>query len=299
MREEIHDRLDASTRSAIAALPYFECAGRHESFTRAARELCLSSTAVAHRIKTLEVSLGFRLFDRHSQGVTLTRKGRAYLAEVQETLAELKRTIGRYRSGGETGALKLVAGHAIAERWLMPKLLDFTAVQPKVRFTLEIDDGAVEPGRREFDFWFAFTDEVGDGPIAETLFGESVTPVCSPRFLAERGRPSDPKELRAFPLLYDFAWKRYWALWFECQGLPAPSLGGASGFGRYTLAVAAAVGGMGIALGHSRMIAPELERGTLVEVFKSAVPVPERYVLAIAPGARHRAEVHGYSAIGF
>ena len=176
----------------------------------------------------------------------------------------------------------------------MPKLLDFTAAQSKVSFTLEIDDGAVEPGRHEFDFWFAFTDAVGDGLIAETLFGESVMPVCSPRFLAEHGRPSDPDQLRAYPLLYDFAWKRYWALWFESQGLPVPSLCDASGFGRYTLAVAAAVGGMGIALGHSRMIAPELEQGTLVEVFKSAITVPERYVLAMAPGSRHRTEVRTF-----
>ena len=49
--------------------------------------------------------------------------------------------------------------------------------------------------------------------------------------------------------------------------------------------VQAAVEGLGVALGHTRMIAGELERGTLVPLFDGAVPAPARYVLCLAPDA--------------
>jgi LysR family glycine cleavage system transcriptional activator len=36
----------------------FEAAARHESFTRAAEELCVTQAAVSHQVKALEAELG-------------------------------------------------------------------------------------------------------------------------------------------------------------------------------------------------------------------------------------------------
>ena len=58
---------------------------------------------------------------------------------------------------------------------------------------------------------------------------------------------------------------------------------------------------MGVALGHSLLIAPCLERGTLVEGFEPPVAAPARYFLAIAPGSGEKprgAGVHGLAACG-
>jgi LysR family transcriptional regulator, glycine cleavage system transcriptional activator len=45
---------------ALNALKAFEAAARHESFTRAAEELCVTQGAVSHQVKALEVELGIR-----------------------------------------------------------------------------------------------------------------------------------------------------------------------------------------------------------------------------------------------
>src|SRR6476660_9730386 len=48
----------------LNALKAFEAAARHESFTRAAEELCVTQGAVSHQVKALEVELGKRFCDR-------------------------------------------------------------------------------------------------------------------------------------------------------------------------------------------------------------------------------------------
>ena len=133
--------------------------------------------------------------------------------------------------------------------------------------------------------WVAFTDRVRAAPHSETLFEETLVPVCSPALLEARGRPGEPRDLHRWPLLYDLVWARYWSHWFAHHRTPPADLARASGFRLYSVMVQAAVEGLGVALGHTRMIAGELERGTLVPLFDSAVPAPARYILCLAPDA--------------
>ena len=48
--------------------------------------------------------------------------------------------------------------------------------------------------------------------------------------------------------------------------------------------------GIGVALGHSMLVAPHLERGTLVGLFEPPVAAPARYFLAVAPGSGDKPE---------
>ena len=51
---------------SLSALRVFEAAGRHESFTLAADELCVTTSAVSRQIRALEDELGMRLFERRA-----------------------------------------------------------------------------------------------------------------------------------------------------------------------------------------------------------------------------------------
>ena len=64
----------------LNALKAFEAAARHESFTRAAEELCVTQGAVSHQVKALEAELGIKLFNRERQRLVITEAGREYLA---------------------------------------------------------------------------------------------------------------------------------------------------------------------------------------------------------------------------
>ena len=268
----------------LGALPYFEAAGRHGSFKKAAEELCRTPTAVSGRIRALEDSLGFPLFDRLPSGVNLSRRGQDFLADVHRILAEIEDLTERHRSGGRSKRLRVVSAEFLAEKWLIPKLARFTRRHPEIDLTLVTDHGVVDAGRRQFDVWIRFASEVKGDFHVETLFEGVLVPVCSPAFLAERGRPRTPADLRSFPLLYDLAWEECWALWFAAHGVPAPDLSQASGFRLYSTVIQAALSGIGVALGYSRLIAPELDQGALVMCLDLSIAAPARYWLVTQPG---------------
>ena len=272
----------------LDAIRFFEVAARHQSFARAARELGMTSGAVAHRVRTLEQYLGVALFERQSHGLALSARGKAFLDEVKGTVSFLDDTVERFRAEAKDGALKLVAVEAFAEMWLMPRLAAFRGAHPEVVIEFETslgDHHEVDPGGRKFDVWIAFVASVPRTVQSEVLFEEALVPVCSPGLLASRGRPERPADLHEWPLLYDLAWDDCWAHWFASRGAGAPDMSRASGYRLYSMMVQAAVEGMGVALGHSQLIAPHLERGTLVSLFEPPVAAPARYFLAAAPGS--------------
>src|SRR5437667_10497135 len=87
----------------LNALKAFEAAARHESFTRAAEELCVTQGAVSHQVKGLESELGIKLFNRERQRLVITGAGRDYLAVVRDAFDRIavgtERLIQRQNAG--------------------------------------------------------------------------------------------------------------------------------------------------------------------------------------------------------
>src|SRR5256885_16340328 len=85
----------------LNALKAFEAAARHESFTRAAEELCVTQGAVSHQVKALETQLAIKLFSRERQRLIITEAGRDYLTVVRDALdriaAGTERLLRRHR----------------------------------------------------------------------------------------------------------------------------------------------------------------------------------------------------------
>ena len=254
----------------------------------------MTAATVSNRVRALERYIGARLFSRYAHGVRLNSRGRAYAEEIQRIFAEISTATERYRDRAEAKRLSLVAVEVVAEKWLMPRLADFKAAHPDISIEFETDHREVDPNRRDFDVWIAFTDRVPETLHAETLFEETLLPVCSPAFLEARGRPREPGDLHGWPLLYDLHWTTYWSHWFAHHRAGTADLSQASGFRLYSMMVQAAVEGMGVALGHSLMIARELEQGTLVSLFDSRVTAPARYLLVTGPASRGKPQVRAF-----
>ena len=199
----------------LDSLRFFEAAARLQGFARAAKELAVTPSAVAHRVGALEKHLDVPLFDRRPRGVRLNRRGRAYLKEVQRILAEVHGVSERQRRWPRR--VRIVSVEAVAEKWLVPRLAAFKAEHPVVAIELETNHRGVDPDGRDFDAWLAYTGETAaprpvtrreDTLLEETLFEEDLLPVCSPALLAAHGRPDKPADLGGWPLLYDLGWGR-------------------------------------------------------------------------------------------
>src|SRR3954453_5168820 len=106
----------------LNALKAFEAAARHESFTRAAEELCVTQGAVSHQVKALEAELGLKLFNRERQRLVITEAGREYLAVLRDAFDRIALGTQQIVRRQQSGVLTLSTSPDFAAKWLVNRL---------------------------------------------------------------------------------------------------------------------------------------------------------------------------------
>ena len=120
-------------------LHYFYEVARHGSFTRAARELLVSQSALSVQIRALETSLGARLFDRRSAGVVLTDAGQRAFAVAERIFADVDQLISDFRQSDRVlaGAVSVGTVNSIGI-YVLPEILTaYRAKYPDVRIHID------------------------------------------------------------------------------------------------------------------------------------------------------------------
>src|SRR4029450_1668370 len=106
----------------LNALRSFEAAARHESFTRAAEELCVTQGAGSHQGKALEEELGLKLFARERQRLLITEAGRDYLVVIRDALDRIALGTERLLERQNAGVLTVSTSPDFASKWLVQRL---------------------------------------------------------------------------------------------------------------------------------------------------------------------------------
>jgi DNA-binding transcriptional LysR family regulator len=110
------------------------------SFSKAAELLQVTQPAISSQIKALEESLGLRLFDRATSGVSLTRAGQIFMkhcGELEKAYDRLEQAMGLL-SQSLPGQLTVGITNSIA-RLIFPAIIArFREKAPKVRVTAQI-----------------------------------------------------------------------------------------------------------------------------------------------------------------
>jgi len=105
-------------------LKAFLLTARYQSFSRAADQLFITQSGMSVLVRELEDQLGFRLFERTTRKVTLTKFGSTFLPIADRSLVDLEQaatSIGRSASV-ERGVLALGATPFVAADILAPAL---------------------------------------------------------------------------------------------------------------------------------------------------------------------------------
>lgn len=108
------------------------------TLTAAAERLCVTQSALSHRLRELEQRLGSAVFHRQGRRMIPTQTGARLLAAAEQVLDELERTrndLARL-SAGELGELRLSTGCYTAYHWLPRLLPAFQARHPRVEIRL-------------------------------------------------------------------------------------------------------------------------------------------------------------------
>ena len=128
----------------IRQLRAFVLLAQTGSFTKTARQLHLSQSAISHSIKALEAEVHCRLLDRVGRTVTLTQAGEQLLGHAQRILAEMEEARERLKNLGKWGHGRLRIGASTTScQYLLPKVLrEFKESFPKCLIQIEPGDTA-------------------------------------------------------------------------------------------------------------------------------------------------------------
>src|SRR6202008_4797149 len=135
----------------LNALKAFEAAARHESFTRAAEELCVTQGAVSHQVKALEAELAIKLFNRERQRLIITEAGRQYLAVVRDALDRIAVGTERLLQRQSSGVLTVSTSPDFAAKWLVHRLGRFAEAYPGIELRVSATLHHVDFAREDVD----------------------------------------------------------------------------------------------------------------------------------------------------
>jgi DNA-binding transcriptional LysR family regulator len=120
-------------------LRYFTTIAQTQSFSEAARLLHIAQPPLSAQIRALEDELGFKLFNRSSRGVTLTKEGQSFLPRAQETLAAAQRAKNSANviAKGQSGQLRIGMISPAATDDLAQKVNSFHQQNPSVEIRVK------------------------------------------------------------------------------------------------------------------------------------------------------------------
>jgi LysR family glycine cleavage system transcriptional activator len=272
----------------IHALRAFESAARLGGFAQAAAELCITPSAVSHRIRQLEAQLEEQLFERTPTGVRPNEAGQRYLQGVREAfdrLAQLSRN-----DTPEVLRLRVGTPPTFARNMLIPRLPEFYRDWPDI----DIDVAVAAPmqdktDRHDVDIRF------GAGAVDERqatkIFDDVVVALAAPVYAKERGlsRPADlvRAELLRSPLV---AWKP----WFAEAGLTWPEPTRGPNFTDLGILLEAAASSLGVAVCNRRIAETWTGNGRLVPLCGICAPAPSTYFALVQRDNAQRPEVAAF-----
>lgn len=272
------------TRADLADLNAFLVVHRLCSFTQAAVELGITTSALSHAIRNLEARLGVRLLNRTSRTVSATEAGDSLakrleigFQEIGGALAEINRhrdlPVGRLRLNVLQDGARLV---------LAKYLPAFLSRYPDVEVEVSVDDRMIDIVAAGFDAGIRF-----GGTVPEDLIAVRIGPplkwvaVASPRYLHRHPPLNEPEDLKNHhciqlrtgnAVIYRWEFERHG----ERRVIDVP---GQLCVNETTIAIDMAVAGAGIIYCLEERVREHLQRGELQQVLPQWAPLGEAFHL--------------------
>lgn len=251
---------------SLAVLQCFEAAARHQSFTAAAQDLGLTQGAVSRHMKELEAHIGAPLFRRDGRGVRLTDAGHTLWMEVTSDLQRLRRTISRAVAGGEAPqVLSIAVLPTFGARWLMPRIRKFKERRQDLKLIFHSRSEPFDFIESGIDLAIHFGHDDWPGAQLTPLCKEELVLVGAPELLKEFS-PQKPEDVFDLPLLHLSSRPTLWETFRQTTQASEGAARKGSYFDQFSLIIAAAVAGLGVAILPTYLIEDELRTESLIQI---------------------------------
>ncbi|WP_066092253.1 LysR family transcriptional regulator [Xanthomonas massiliensis] len=184
--------------SPLPAVVAFAHVARHGSFTRAAAELDVSTSALSQTVRALEVQLGVRLLNRTTRRVGLTEPGERFLQRITPGLQQIDAAFADldFLRDRPAGTVRINLAAVAAEQLVCPHLPGFLARYPEVTVELYADRSLADIVAGGFDAGIRLGECLARDMVAVPI-GPSQRQViaATPAYFARQGVPRTPDAL--------------------------------------------------------------------------------------------------------
>ena len=139
-------------------LKFFLVCAESGSFRKAGKLLRVDSATIVRKIGRLEAVVGMRLFNRSTDGVTLTDDACAVLEQVramERAVTGIERQ-SKVSGIGVRGHVRVAITEGLGVYWVLPRLIDFQRANRRLTFELQATMEITDVGRLEADMSIQF-----------------------------------------------------------------------------------------------------------------------------------------------
>ena len=167
------------------------------SFSKAASDLGIGQPSATKLVAQLEAKLGSRLLHRSTHGVTPTEIGRLYYEKCKQIAHHVDEaeSVAALLQSQVQGGLRISTSVAFGRRVLIPLVMRFMQLHPKLQIDLSFEDRYVDLVEQGIDV------AIRMGRLADSTLGArylGLNPwvvVAAPAYLGEHGEPRTPHDL--------------------------------------------------------------------------------------------------------
>jgi DNA-binding transcriptional LysR family regulator len=235
-------------------------------FAAVATELGISPTMVGLHVRALEERIGSRLLNRTTRRQSLTEVGRLYYERCKQILADVEeadQTASELRASPR-GRLRVNAPVSFGVHALTPVIADYLALYAEVEVDLTVNDRVVDLVEEGYEVAIRVGVLRDSSLVARPLAPYRLTLCAAPSYLAKRGTPKTPADLKRHNCLAFDRWGSQ-DTWKFQSGATAPVRGTLRTNNGEALRVAA-LQGLGIIQQPDALLDDDIRSGRLVEV---------------------------------
>jgi len=251
----------------LNAIKAFEAAGRHNSFTRASEELCVSHGAISKQVALLESWLNTKLFIRTQSQLEITPAGKTLLEAITPAFDRIALTAMQLMESVTSPAvLNVNAPPTFTMRWLIPRISSFQKAHPGTEIKLTT---STEPiNFLEFTYDIAIRGSHFDLGLehATPFMTETIIPICHPDLILSASL-KEPEEINQFTAISYGTEPMKWSEWASASKLKEFKPKNILQFEQMYFALQAASEGLGIVLVPLFLVADDIATGKLCAPF--------------------------------
>ena len=268
----------------LAALPVLIATAEERSFTKAARRLGVSPSAVSHAIRGLEERLGVRLLSRTTRSVAPTEAGEQLLARLGPAFNEVRAGLEQLSGFRDRpmGRVRLLVPRFAVSSVLAPKLGQFAREYPEILLDITTDDNRLDIVSGGFDAGIHLGEFIEKDMIAVRVSPDQrAAIVASPEYFRSHSKPRSPRDLTAHSCINFRHGSGGLYRWEFEKGKKSLSVGvtGPLIVDDVALVLRAALDGVGVAFLGEDLVATHLAEGSLMRILEPwCQPYPGFYL---------------------